>query len=108
MFQSYRYIRNPNRKAYSVQTRLEIVDSDFSAQQDVDYSFDAITELLIFVIKEYEERKLPVASNLLLVMLCLKNAIGNDSVSWLINYCNERIPEFAKYKENVEKLMVLI
>ena len=56
-------------------------------------------------------------AELLLIATTIKNETveENNSASRIgtalqaiINYCNERIPEFAKYKENVEKLMVLI
>ena len=63
MFQSYDY--SNIRYIYTLSTinKIQIIDSDFSVNKDVNYKIPALTEIFEFIIDTYEEKKLNVAAN---------------------------------------------
>lgn len=81
----------------------KVVDDDFT------YIFVTCNEGLIipaciYVIREYEERDLPVAANLIRLAKLLNTRDFNVSLIWW----DANVPEYQKYKADVEKYLILM
>jgi hypothetical protein len=87
-----------------------ICDDDFEEDNIVVSADNISAAFLIATIKVYENKKLNVAFNLILCIKYLSSPFNTTSwsMSNQINFYATNIPEFAKYKNDLEKYMVLM
>lgn len=83
-------------------------DDDFEVTVSINgQDYDDLGRVVIALIEEYERRNLPVATNLFRLAQSLKEASIFTSLDQIFNYWG-KIPQFAKYKTEMEKYMVLL
>jgi hypothetical protein len=89
---------------------IKIVDTDFIEEREIAVGANLAYNLGKYVIKIYEDRGLPVASNLVKAFLFrIQEVPAKYSAMKFILSTNEKMnPLYLKYKEQVDRLLVLI
>jgi hypothetical protein len=88
---------------------IKIIDTDFIDNYTIGSGVGISSNLGQCVIESYEKRKLPVASNLLKAFMFRGEEMKPHWDIETVIYQNERMnPLYQKYKEEVDRLMVLI
>lgn len=113
MFHAYKY-----RGSASTRERgevFEIIDDDF--REIVEYAYDfasgeevrgGITAVIGAVIDVYEKRSSNVPANIVRCILYVSNMYRHCVLSDFIHWNMVHIPKFAKYKNDVDKYLLLI
>src|SRR5258708_12062993 len=108
MFQSYeknKYL-DYNRKTNLYHWEYKIIDREFE-EIAVCYVESGFSISIRGIIDTYENRKLNVAANLIRALIWLNKEYGwpiSDIVKWTKNHT----PKFAKYKENVNNILIFM
>jgi len=87
---------------------IRIIDSDF---QDMFYDPDGTSTkftIVKAVIHIYEKRNINVGANLALALKQTQRYNNRYSMNALISSCLEEVKEYAKYKDDVEKYLLLM
>ena len=109
MFQSFEYQKYLGYDAATKEHRyqLKIIDSDFE-EVVVGVVVEVGAWVGVAVIETYEKRKLNVAANLVLAILCFHKLYPNISIQEVIEDNRKYNPKFAQYEGDIEKYMVLL
>jgi len=103
MFRSYLQLtyRESDKKVL-----YKIVDDEFEQVILIWHSAEVGSTDIIAIIAVYEERKLPVAANLIRALPHISHRFGT-SIQTIVERC-KKCKEYLPYKEDIDKYLVLL